>query len=320
MKDDRILAIDRSHWVTVDYNAISPDVGLVILKATSGDYSVDGTFVDNAPRVLSSGRLLATYHWDDPIENSIASADYYLKAVEPWLDNIEFLAVDIEQWWSNWAAWNAWRRGEISGSEVPVLPPARIADSGYQIASRIRQKTGKKVVIYTNAYFVLERAPKVLDWLDEFETWYAYYPYNRQQVTTTWEQLSSHFPPIEDPVFPPAWPDKYKTWDGWQFSGDKFLLPGTEDPGTGRRSALDLNFIKKSLLENEPSPPPVPSLPEEVIITANALNVRDDVYGNKITYVYNGQRIPVTAAKTDADGRVWYQLGLWAAGWWTKEA
>ena len=125
-------------------------------------------------------------------------------------------AVDVEQYWADWAEW---RQQYITKK----LGATTISVSSHQLASEIKKLTGKKTMIYTRASFVKEYAPTMQVWLKDWDLWLAHYPYRPGRVSVSWEGLkAANLPSIPGPSIPP----NCREWKFWQFSGDKFVLPG----------------------------------------------------------------------------------------------
>lgn len=161
-----------------------------------------------------------------------------------------------------------------------VTPAWSIAACG-QFSHRVRDRLSKTYYgaefplgIYTgNWYWENNKAP--FTWMANENLiqmgWVAIYPYSKTYVKTTWKDMwELHMPRDDYPVPTLNWKD----WKFWQFSGDKFILPGIEN-GAGGPSALDLNlyngtpeqlhaflkFIPKTE-HGDPPVPPVPPVPE----------------------------------------------------------
>ena len=78
-------------------------------------------------------------------------------------------------------------------------------------------------------------------WLPSQESWYAHYPYIFGKVNITWDDIKpggKWYPTIPQPSLPLS-----VKWKTWQFSGDKFILPGTGG------IPIDLNFFNGTEIE-----------------------------------------------------------------------
>ena len=287
--------MDRSRWNVVDPDVVSQYIDVVISKSSQGNYRTDATWAPDQVIWPARGKKVAPYHWDDPLCSPTSQVDRMLQVIDPYLDQQEFLAVDSEQWWSDWVAWNEWRAGRIPKDAVPKLSANQISDSAQAVCEQLRTRTGKKIVEYTRAWFIKEYSPQMLVWLGAFNHWYAQWPYNGTVVYTTWENLLAYYlPGVDNPTFPAGWVDP--SWDIWQFTGDKFVLPGC----TG---AIDLNFVKRSFLDNTTPPPPQPAtltVPagKNIRVTPNGVDCGD-------TQAASGLKI---VREEDTGGYHWYTV------------
>ena len=304
-----LLWIDASHWNILDILALKQyGVGGIIGKASSGNYSIDARYVETQIGCSTFQMPTASYHWNDPLNTARSQADKFLATIEPWLNSQLFLMIDQEQWWANWAEWNAARRGLIPWSEVDRLPSSRINDTCQELLAILKAETGKKVGIYSNGFFVLEWCPEMLGWIDQEYQWWSQYPYNKTVVSTTWSDLIQYYlPPTNEPSFPSAWPIE-QNFDIWQFSGDKFILPGCVGP-------VDLNYVKPVFL-GEVLPVPLP-YPANIYIPST-INIRINPWQLDWGSTKTGKTVPVLAEKKDSDGKSWYQIPAWVAGWLVK--
>jgi hypothetical protein len=158
------------------------------------------------------------------------------------MSNVKLLAVDIEQWWSDWSKWDKARKGQIPWSEVPKFSAAKISDASQEIVERlVARYQGLRVIPYTSKGFVDTYSPQMKAWLGNYRGWYAQYPYDYTPVTTTWETFrSAYLPARKEPLVP----DGCEA-DIWQFTGDKFYLPGFwQDSKRKIKSQLDVNFFQ----------------------------------------------------------------------------
>lgn len=239
---------DVSHWWPgLDYALLSQWLDGFIIKATSGSYSIDPMYREHYDYI---GDLASRspYHWNDPLSNDNQSVALLVGTVDN--DEREFIMVDSEQWWADWSKWRAWIRREIPASQVPKLSPARISESAYNICNKLTQMR-ERVLLYTNMYFVLQYSPQMLDWIGDVDVCYAQYPYGSGYVNCSWDEFISDWLPAQnEPYWASQWPSNLRKFSAWQFTGNKFILPGFN----GR--TCDLDYIKKSWLNNEPPPEP----------------------------------------------------------------
>jgi len=220
------LGVDVSRWHrTVDWKTLrAAGVSFAVIKASQGVAISDALLQAHFEGARQAGMVTGVFHWVDPTLPSGAQVGHFLKTCQG-LD-FDFAAVDIEQ---HWQSWQERARNQI----VQRVPPERISSVAREVAVAIRAATEKQVVIYTRTSFVQEYALPMQAWLPEWPLWLAYYPFPAGRVWTTWEKLiTNHLPHIPGPKLAPG----CSNWRFWQFSGDKFVLPGAVSP-------LDLNFF-----------------------------------------------------------------------------
>jgi GH25 family lysozyme M1 (1,4-beta-N-acetylmuramidase) len=225
-----LLGIDVSRYdAGLAWLQISKWIHFVFIKSTQGNYRVDSLCKDNIAGANSAGIPYALYHWCDPLVAANAQADYFLSLAEG--SGCRALALDVEQQWADWAEWSAKK-------VTKLLSPNLISENARLIAERIKARSPLPVIIYTSRSFVAEYTPLVEKWAINYPLWLSTYPYKKGQVNATWEDILNNWqamqsikPAIAAPTLLPG----STRWDFWQFSGDKFILPGTQAP-------IDLNW------------------------------------------------------------------------------
>ena len=225
----KTLGVDVSSWQPeVDWKVLyDGGVRFAIIKLSQGNYSFDRLTRAHVKGAREAGMVVGLYHWHDPL----CGVKSQLEFIKNCIVGIEFdfFALDVEQYWADWSEW---RKGYITKK----LGAATISVSSHQLAKDLRNLLGKKTVIYTRASFVKEYAPIMQVWLKEWDLWLAHYPYRAGRISVSWKGLKeSNLPKIKGPSIPLNCRD----WKFWQFSGDKFVLPGVSTP-------LDLNFFHGS--------------------------------------------------------------------------
>jgi lysozyme len=268
MFDRYCLGVDVSSWqTTVDWKKLyKAGVRFAIIKAAQGKYKQDPICPSHLKEAKAAGMICGVYHWMDPAdkpEDQINNLSHRLAGLE-----YEFLALDVEQYWSNWYEWQT---GRISQRH----PERLISERALACAQLMRDQFRKAVLIYTRASFVKEYAPQMSEWLGEWPLWLAHYPYRSGRIHLTWEQLKSGYAPR---IPSPTIPDGCKDWKFWQFSGDKFVLPGEQSP-------LDLNFYHGSLQDlqawlGQPITPRELSMEEKVEVLWNKHMARAEEVNN----------------------------------------
>jgi len=258
MFDRYCLGVDVSSWqTTLDWQILhNAGVRFAIIKAAQGKYLQDPLCPSHLKNAQAAGMLCGIYHWMDPAdkpEDQINNLSARLAGLD-----FEFLALDVEQYWSDWAEWKK--------SMPTKRHPARlISERAQACAVLIRERFQKPVLIYTRASFVKEYAPQMAEWLGDWPLWLAHYPYRSGKIHLTWEQLRQEYAPR---IPGPAIPQGCEDWKFWQFSGDKFVLPGEQGP-------LDLNFYHGSLQDlqewlGQPLTPRELSMEEKLEVLWNA--------------------------------------------------
>lgn len=223
------LGVDVSRWQRkVDWNTLrAAGVSFAIIKASQGTVLRDPLLRAHFSEAQGAGLVTGVYHWLDPMHPAGRQIDHFMEVCGGL--NFDFAALDVEQYWQYWQEW-------VEHRIVRCIPPERISACAREAAETLRAAVKKPVVIYTRASFVHMYAEPMQDWLGGWPLWLAHYPYPRGRVNLTWETFErDHRPKIEGPNLPPG----ASSWHFWQFSGDRFVLPGANTP-------LDLNFFNGS--------------------------------------------------------------------------
>ena len=219
--------IDVSHWdPSVDWSILkSHNVLSAIIKATDGYGGVDNMFQTHCNGAKAVGMVLGAYHFFRPWIDQASiekQAQFYLDKIAN--QPVKFVAMDLEEYTRN--------------------PATKVAPSVYSrrvqtFAAYITSHSPLPFVIYTRKSFLDISAPQVYDWLGNYKLWMAHWRYTQDDLnsgkqTLTWEQLvAEHIPPYSGPTVPPSNTD----WTLWQWTGEKFLLPGVAE------NSVDLNFF-----------------------------------------------------------------------------
>ena len=222
----RMMGIDLGPCAKdVDFKLLKEKgISFVILKATQGDYLVNKGFPEKMEGALKEGLKVGLFHWCDPLVSAERQAEYFLKNTAGMA--YHFSAADIEQEWSDWQEWAARKISKF-------LSPKVISENGRVVTELLSEGSGRQVLVYSRASFVHDYARPMLDWMGAWPLWMAHYPYGREKVHTSWEIFKKNYlPVIENPFMPQGHPD----WMVWQFTGDKFYLPGVD-------LAVDVDFF-----------------------------------------------------------------------------
>lgn len=302
------LLIDVSKWQTaVDYLLwANSGVECVIGKMSQGSYLQDVQRLVHCAGSLRAGMKFAGYHWADPMSGDQAQLDNFLKASDGL--PLEFICIDVEQYWSDWSEYYA-------KHVTKFIDPKRVSDNAEFLCERLKERTGLRIVVYTRPWFVIEHSQPMYKWIDLFPHWWANYTTDQVDLHTTWDNVKQAWLPMKaNPSFPPQYKAGH-AWDIWQWSGDKFILPGC-------KTCLDMNYIKRSFLgqtvpPTPPEPPPV-ILPDEIVVNTAGLNIRSSPGGTIIGTTSIGKVMQVEGSETVSGGNIWYKVSAYVAGWLTK--
>ncbi len=225
-----ILGIDVSRWQSkVDWPLLkSNGVEFVFIKATQGNYMTDQMMVKHAEGASKAGMIIGFYHWCDPTVSAESQALYFLNAISglPY----KMLSFDVEQQWGDWKEWS-------NGRVTKIVSPAVISQNGKIVVETCAKKTNVPLIVYTRASFINTYAKPAQSWLPKYPLWLAHYPYNSSTVRTTWQDFTTKYKPS---IPGPALPAGSTKWAFWQFTGDKFILPGCD-------TLLDINYFNGEL-------------------------------------------------------------------------
>ncbi len=249
-----ILGIDVSRWQSkVDWSLLkSNGVDFVFIKATQGNYMTDQMMVKHVEGASKAGLIIGLYHWCDPTVDTESQASYFLNAISglPY----KMISADVEQQWADWKEWS-------SGKVTKILSPTVISQNAKGILDIWAKRTKVPLVVYSRASFINTYAKSAQSWLPKYNLWMAHYPYNSTSVRTTWQNFISSYKPS---IAGPAMPTGSTKWTFWQFTGDKFILPGCESMLDINYFNGDLNDLKKFCgITTTPTPTPASTLTVE---------------------------------------------------------
>ncbi len=227
-----ILGIDVSRWqANVDWATLKKNgVEFAFIKATQGDYLVDAKLNTHVEGANKAGLIVGLYHWCDPLVKASAQAKFFVEKTRGL--SFRFASADVEQQWGDWKEWS---QGRVS----KILSPDVISNNAKDILSYWGDALSVKRVVYTRASFISSYAKPASKWLKDYSLWLAHYPYKAGSVRTTWADLQTTYKPS---IAGPNLPSGCTAWTFWQFTGDKFILPGIE-------STLDVNYYNGTLAE-----------------------------------------------------------------------
>lgn len=305
------LVVDISSYQQGIAPAILRNGGVagMIIKSSSG-LREDPKFQSHYQTCLRDNFHCGVYHWVDPIYNAKQQMDRLLEILEG--KKIDFIALDIEQWWNNWGTWWDAITKKISWNLVTRIRPDLISLHAKTCAYYLRSKVNVPVVIYTSYGFVTSYAPQMAEWIGDFDNWVASY-YKYPVKTLSWEDLKENYMPIGGSFWIPPGVPKEKIV-GWQYTGDVLMLPGTyQDIYLKRPSPTDVNLFNgqwiKKVFGQDYSETPVIEIPKPVVPRLHykvhewvwrGLNVRVEpsTSGTKIGSLKAKQNVYLTGKKS----------------------
>ena len=284
-------------------------------------FAMDTKFQPHRAECNQMDMPLSAYYWPDPIQNARPQAEWLLRQVDA---NPDVLAVcgDYEQWWAAWGPWLEAIQRKIAWAAVKALDPNRISDVYEEFSEIFAARCEKPLIAYTSKGFVISHAPGMAKWLNRYPLWNAAYIWGGGRVVVSWDELKRDWIPKAGatPLVPPG----AGRIVGWQYTGDKLMLPGmyADDAGLERSPAdvsifdpawLDLLITGKPAPIPEPSPAPAPLPLRATVIGSPYINIRS---GPGIGYadigdLAAGETINVAAV---AGNDVWIEIapGKWA--------
>lgn len=225
------LCIDVSHYnKDINYPLLkSSGVTTVIVKSSSGSHQTDFYAKIHVSSARAAGLHIGLYHWIDPLNDGSGQAANFLKRIDELQP--EFVAGDLEQWWADWDLWSKYRTGDLPLEEVPYVSREQVNRSAHDFFNRLKSSISLPILCYSSPQFINDRGRLVKNWLSEIQFWLALWKHPKRIVRCSWPELSTYFPSD-----PPEIPTGFPSPAIWQWSGDRFLLPGI-------KGAIDLNFI-----------------------------------------------------------------------------
>lgn len=207
--------IDVSNWQkNVDYKKIKDSgVEVVYMKASQGQRSKDKLFEKHYKDAKESGLKVGFYHYVNAtsVISAEREAEFFCSVISGKTPDCK-LVMDYEEF------------GGVSKNEINNIAEAFL--------NKVKQITGKEVIIYSNLYNSKNTFSK--DLADKYELWLAYYASETtmQNATSNWE-----------------------TWIGWQYTDEGIL--------SGVSGYVDKDYFTKEIFLNSTSDlPEIEELPE----------------------------------------------------------
>ncbi len=305
------LIIDLSAGVgEVNWEVLAPQIQGALIRATSGK-EFDSRFFENYEGAAKYDVPTGVYGWHNPSDSGLNNKTQAAKLVE---------AIKTIQDKPKLGVYGDWE------TDYKVLTIAQMREAIWKYIYVVEDGTGDPLDAYTSAGF----------WNEQVANSYNGYtdiPRGRLLWVANWR----YTPP---PWIPADWSHRYSTncWNFWQYS-NRLLLPGVNAyldanmfNGTYQDfvDTYDLDVVIPEPPPPPPDPEPIPPAPEMVKIIGldgGTLRVRKTVWGDLVSYTWDGVQFPVKAVAKDSAGREWFRIknaegGLpehWIAGWYTEE-
>lgn len=265
--------IDISHYNNLPLAKVQElkDNGcsFAIIKG-GGTYWKDPSFDLHINNFSQVGIPIGVYLWGDPIEQSNEQVDWFRAIMDPYMNIINCVMLDAEQFWTNWKDYWRYVHGEITIGEVPCFNPTTLSTKYEAMANRLADKFEKPLIIYSSGYFIQGFAPKMAGWMNQKNypfcgAGYRYgpYPCTYAEFVAWTETLGSPF----------TW--NVDSWEIWQVSSGE---PFPQFHGMPR---LDLDIIRDEAVYDylfatgtEPPPPPPAKKPVVKGVTLYDMNIR----------------------------------------------
>jgi hypothetical protein len=276
----RARVTDWGSYVRWDGKVIIPfkrllELGLCDVFITKGGQSGPGlsTKANLAAARAEKVPVTGCFYWGDPcnaVEFDVAMIDGLIIQEDP-----DIVILDFEQWWSDWAKYEAACSGLIGWGDVPHFSPFVLSEHYRKVAEQIQaDNPSKKVLIYTSKPFVNSWADPMSTWLNKFDGGFvASWPdYGRSIYYLDWPDIQSYPAEDEVPDLPPPW----TTWKLWQTSSRIRPQQYQFDFESGFDHNYDWGLFNGSLAEllawlGKPAPEPEPypnPIPEPAPIAA----------------------------------------------------
>jgi GH25 family lysozyme M1 (1,4-beta-N-acetylmuramidase) len=320
----RIIGIDISRYEPDPDYQIWKDgqVEFAIAKSSQGDYKTDNLLFAHAEGCRKAGITFGVYHYADPITNAERQANYIIKLVQQ-IPDCRLIALDLEQWWSDWSEWSLAVKGKMPWAEMSRLSPTHISNNAAAVMYMLEQAFPKmRLVIYTRQSYINDYAKPCLKWIGKYPLWLARYPYAPVVIKTDWQDFAANWTPKGDIKWEDYWPAALRKWAIWQFTGEKFILPGCPE---NRRVKMDVNFFNGSRenfdkwLEKadvDPTPDAGMDEPENVFIPWRGVVIAWPTLNIRIAPDINARRIGSYYWKTNVN--IWEEKNGWGRsdmGW-----
>ncbi|PKN85591.1 MAG: hypothetical protein CVU46_10500 [Chloroflexi bacterium HGW-Chloroflexi-8] len=309
------LILDISYYQqALDWSYLKTWVDGFVIRSLFGVWK-DPMFRDHVSHAVDAGyESLATYAWLRPDESIKAQLDKL--AEQLYGTPIKVVFVDVEQ------------HGRTYLNLLPHYSPEKLSDLVWQYVSGIKT-LGIIPAIYTRSTWVSTYARPLENWMYKFHCWLASYPFGRGRIALQWDDLLTRYAPK---AFAPYYNKYWNTSNGeasaWQWSGDKFVLPGIyQNKQKSVGMPVDLNYFSTELTNlmtiGNAVPLPVDPVHETwVCLAAFGMKVRMTPFvdGVDTTIRVRFNQTFSVYEKVEGDGYTWGKLGegRWVALNWSR--
>ena len=258
-----------------------------------------------------AGMRIGGYWWNDPLDDPAWQARQILTSIKTL--NLEFAALDMEQYWSNWDKWYQAVNNMLPWAKIPKFTMKQIDNNAHQVIQLVSAEIKIPWLLYSADWFIEGYALSVNDWLANYKTWCAHYVESGRHVT--WEDLAampgSHPLPNLQKVTPIIW------------QTGEFIFPGRADWNkydvdlfVGNQMALNAWLHNQEPITPRFQPYWVKSIAEPTLRIHNLPSLTSPVIGR----LYPDSPAALILEETkDAEGYTW---GRFMMGWirldWTK--
>jgi hypothetical protein len=260
--------MDVSHHVTLNYDEVKKHVDGFILRTHFGT-TKDMLFEKHYLGLRE--KPIAGFQWFRP-DLAVVDQVEAVKITCDYKPEIKVFFSDIEQ------------QG-VYGVGTSIYSPEYLSTKAQQHVEGLKLH-GFDVGVYTAAWWMNAYCGEMAKWMYDYQVWLASWPFAKGAVTLSWEYLMSNWAPK---MFLPSKPnavtdEQYKSTDAWQWSGDKFILPGvyTNQPVPVPRTC-DLNYVSDALFERFTTGVVIPPVPATEPIVEKMRNELFDLESSMIT-------------------------------------
>lgn len=310
------MILDISYYQqALDWENLKTWVNGFVIRSLFGVWK-DPLFRDHVSHALDAGYdTLATYAWfrpDESIKMQLEKLGEQLYGTP-----IKVVFIDSEQ------------HGRTYLNLPPIYSPEKLSDLVWQYVSGVKT-LGIIPAHYTRSTWVSSYAKPLENWMYKYHCWLASYPFGKGRIALSWdEMLSMYAPKTFAPYYMKYWDTSKGEASAWQWSGDKFVLPGIyKDKNKTSNMPVDLNYFANDLvnLMNVGNAAPLPEDPPHetwICMALFGMKVRQTPFADGVdttTRIKLNQKFSVYE-KVQSDGYLWGRLGegRWVALNWSRK-